>query len=77
MKLPRPLRIVLGIIAVLLACWSCVWILCSFLVPKDPEPPARQLLESVLMAMGCAAVAAGFAYLSRWCFTGRGFKQRN
>lgn len=78
MRLQTPFRIILGIIAVLLACWSSVGILGSFLIPKGiDESMARQLLDSLLMATGSAAVAACFAYLARWCFTGRGFKRRN
>jgi hypothetical protein len=77
MRSKRFFRIVLGIITAILACLCCVGVPGSFLMPKGLDTVAEQLLESVLMAMGYAAVAAGFAYLSRWCFTGRGFKQRN
>ena len=78
MRLSTPFRIALGIIAVLLACWSCSGILGSFLVPSlSPMNTWQNLAWRVLMAMGFLAVAIGFALLARWCFTGRGFKRRD
>jgi hypothetical protein len=78
MRLSKLFRIVLGIMAALLGLWSCVGIPGAFLVPKGTdESVARQLMDSMLMALGFAVVAACFAYLARWSFTGRGFKRRN
>jgi len=76
-KIARQLRITLGIIATLLACWPCVGILGSFLLPgKDTGSVAGDLAVAAPLAALFAALAAGFTFLARWCFTGRGFKRR-
>jgi len=68
----------MGIIGVLLACWSCVGIPGAFLVPSEsPMDTVQNLVWRVLMAMGCLAIALGFALLARWCFTGQGFRRRD
>ncbi len=79
MRLPKSVRIILGIIAVILACLSCVEILCFwFFVPISVGMTVLQEVESnVLYSLLFIAIAAGFAFLARWCFTGRGLKQRS
>jgi hypothetical protein len=77
MRAARVLRIFLGIIAAILACWSCVGIPGSFLVPgADTGTVAGDLVVHLPFAILMAAITVGFAFLARWCFTGRGFKRR-
>jgi hypothetical protein len=35
----------------------------------------QYLGQQLLMSMGLLAVAIGFGFLARWCFTGRSFKR--
>jgi hypothetical protein len=77
MKLACAFRVALGIILAILAGWSCLGILGSFLVPCECDmTTTRYFLSQVFMATGFALVAAVFAWAARWCFTGRGFKKR-
>jgi hypothetical protein len=77
MRATRILRIVLGIVAAILACLSCLEVPMPFLVPCECDmTTAKYIALQFLMAAGFLIVAAGFAFGARWCFTGRGFKKR-
>ena len=76
MRLPKPFRVVLGIVASILGLWSSVGILGAFLVPCEcPMDTPQYLGQQLILSMGFLAVAIGFGFLARWCFTGRSFKR--
>lgn len=79
MGLVSVLRIAWGIVAAILGLLCCPAILGVWLfVPVPPDMTALQDGESnVLYTLLFIASAVGFAWLARWCFTGRGFKQRS
>ncbi len=77
MKFARVFRVALGIIAVILACWSCVGIVGMWcFVPKTPDMNIMQEVEwNTLYTLMFVAIAVGFAWVARWCFTGRVFRR--